>query len=86
MLEKIQENIEVVTFFRLIPKPATHIYKIRWRGREYLITKFAYHYKVWEGRTLLHKFAVSTGTLDFRITYDTGNLFWTLEEVTDGLS
>ena len=85
MIEAIHEKIEVITRFRLLPKPVTEIYKIRWRGREYMIMKLAYHYKVWEGRTRVHKFAVSTGTLDLRLTYDTENLFWVLEEVSDGL-
>ena len=49
-----------------------------------MITKLAYHHKVWEGRTRMHKFAVSTGSLDFRLNYDTENLFWVLEEVSDG--
>ena len=84
MIEAIHEKIEVITRFRLLPKPVTEIYKIRWRGREYMIVKLAYHYKVWEGRTRVHKFAVSTGTLDLRLTYDTENLFWILEEVSDG--
>jgi len=86
MIETIQEKIEVIVRFRLQPQPLTEIYKIRWRGREYMITKLAYHYKVWEGRKRMHKFAVSTGALDFRLTYDTENLFWVLEEVTDGFS
>lgn len=84
MLEKIVEKIEVITLFRLTPEPRTHLYKIRWRGREYMIEKISYHYKIWEGRTRMHKFAVSAGSLDFRITYDTENLFWILEEVSDG--
>jgi hypothetical protein len=86
MIETIKEKIEVIIRFRLTPRPETEIYKIRWRGREYLITKLAYHHKVWEGRTRMHLFAVSTENLDFRISYDTENLFWILEEVTDGLS
>jgi len=84
MLEKIQEKVEVILRFRLTPKPETQIYKIRWRGKEYTINELAYHYKVWEGRTRMHKFAVSTGSLDFRLSYDTENLFWLLEEVSDG--
>jgi hypothetical protein len=84
MIETIQEKVEVILRFRLRPKPETDIYKLRWRGREYRIAKLAYHYKVWEGRTRVHKFAVSTGSLDFRLTFDTENIFWTLEEVSDG--
>ena len=85
MIETIQEKVEVILRFRLMPKPETEIYKIRWRGKEYLIKELAYHHKVWEGRTRMHKFAVSTGNLDFRLNYDTENLFWILEEVSDGL-
>jgi hypothetical protein len=84
MIETIQEKVEVILRFRLLPKPLTEIYKIRWRGKEYTITKLTYHHKVWEGRTRVHKFAVTTGGLDFRLTYDTENLFWLLEEVSDG--
>ncbi len=84
MIETIYEKVEVITRFRLLPKPVTEIYKIRWRGREYLITKLAYHYKVWDGRTRVHKFAVSTNVMDFRMSYDTESLFWVLEEVSDG--
>jgi hypothetical protein len=86
MIETINEKVEVITRFRLLPKPVTDIYKIRWRGRVYQITKLAYHHKVWDGRTRLHKFAVSTNVMDFRITFDTENLFWVLEEVSDGFS
>lgn len=84
MIETIYEKVEVITRFRLLPKPVTEIYKIRWRGREYLITSLAYHYKVWDGRTRVHKFAVSTNVMDFRMSYDTESLFWVLEEVSDG--
>jgi hypothetical protein len=86
MIEQINEKIEVIIRFRLSPKPQTDIFKIRWRGREYVITKITYHYKVWDGRTRMHKFAVTTHNLDFRLTYDTENLFWLLEEVSDGFS
>jgi hypothetical protein len=84
MIESIQEKVEVILIFRLLPHPKTTIYKVKWRGKEYLITKLAYHHKVREGRTLFHKFAVSTGGLDLRLTYDTENLQWILEEVSDG--
>lgn len=84
MIESIQEKVEVIVRFRLVPQPATEIYKIRWRGKEYPVKKIAYHHKVWEGRTRVHKYAVSTASLDFRLNYDTESLFWILEEVSDG--
>jgi hypothetical protein len=86
MIEPINEKIEVVLIFRLTPKPVTEIYKLKWRGKYYVISQTGYHYKVWEGRTRLHKFTVSSGTLDFRLRYDTENLAWILEEVSDGLA
>ena len=86
MIQAIHEKIEVVLVFSLTPKPETTIFKIKWRGKEYPITKLAYHHKVWEGRTRMHKYAVSSVGMDFRINYDTENLQWELEEVSDGLS
>jgi hypothetical protein len=85
MIEQVQERVEVILRFRLTPQVETEIYKIRWRGKEYTITKQAYHYKVWDGRTRLHKFAVSSKNYDLRLTYNTENLFWILEEISDGI-
>lgn len=84
MIEAIREKIEVVLIFRLHPHPVTQIYKIKWRGKYYLISMHAYHHKIWNGRTRFHKFAVTSGNLDFRLSYDTENLQWLLEEVSDG--
>lgn len=84
MIETIKEKVEVIMLFTLKPSPKTQIYKLRWRGKEYIISQIAYHHKVWDGRTRLHKFALSSNGLDFRVTYDTENLFWILEEVSDG--
>jgi hypothetical protein len=86
MIETIQEKVEVILRFRLLPRPETEIYKLRWRGKEYRIVKHAYRHKVWEGRTRVHHFAVSSGSLDFRLTFDSENLFWMLEEISDGFS
>lgn len=84
MITIVQEKVEVILRFKLMPKPETEIYKIRWHGKEYAITKITYMHKVWEGRTRVHKFAVTTGSLDFRLSYNAENLFWILEEVSDG--
>jgi hypothetical protein len=86
MIEAIHEKIEVVLIFRLNPGPITQIYQIKWRGKKYTIGTQAYHHKVWDGRTRCHKFAVSAGNLDFRLSYDTENLQWLLEEVSDGIA
>lgn len=84
MIETIQEKVEVILRFHLLPRPETEIYKLRWRGKEYTITEIAYHHKVWDGRTRIHKYAVNAGSLDFRLVFNTENLFWMIEEVSDG--
>lgn len=86
MIEAIHEKVEVILVFRLLPQPDTKIYKLKWRGKYYIVLKHAYHYKIWQGRTRVHKFTVSSDTLDFRLSYDTENLQWVLEEVSDGFA
>jgi hypothetical protein len=85
MLEQIHEKISVIT----VHNRQKHIvmpYKIRWQGRDYIISKIGFHHKIWQGRNRVHIFSVSTGAIDFRLSYDTESLDWTLEEVSDGLS
>jgi len=83
MLEKINEVVSVIASYnseknRFIP------YKMRWRLRDYFIKRLAYHHKVREGRNLSHIFHVTDGNLDFRMRFDTEDLNWILEEVSDG--
>lgn len=59
--------------------------KLKWQGRVYAIDTIGYHHKVKEGKTLLHIFSVANKTLAFRLSFNTDNLHWTLEEVSDGL-
>ena len=83
MIEAINEKVSVIT----VHNQQTHSvmpYKMRWQGRDYVIKKLGFHHTVRNGRTLLHKFSVSTGAMDFRLSYDTESLIWTLEEVSDG--
>ena len=85
MNEKINEKISVVTVFDrekriVLPK------KIKWQGRVYTIDKIGYHPKVKQGKKLLHIFSVSNNSLAFRLELDTETLFWTLQEVSDGLA
>ncbi len=83
MLEKIHEKIDVITIYRQHEGKVAP-YKIRWNGRDYLITKVGYHHKVREGRTVFHVFHVCSDTLAFRLKHDPDTLHWILEEVSDG--
>ena len=83
MIQKIHEQIDVITIYKRLGSQTTP-YKIRWNGRSYLITKVGYHHKVREGRTVFHIFNVCTDTLAFKLKHDTDTLVWILEEVSDG--
>lgn len=85
MIETINEKVSVITVHSR-EKHSVMPVKLRWQGRDYIINKLGYHHSVRQGRTLLHKFSVSTGTLDFRLSLDTETLGWVLEEVSDGIS
>ncbi len=83
MLEKLFEKVSVISSYSH-EKNRFILYKIRWRLRDYFIKKLAYHHKIREGRELLHIFHVTDGNLDFKLQFNTENLNWILEEVSDG--
>ena len=57
--------------------------KLLWNGREYFITKVGLHHTFRQGQTLYHVFSVASNSLFFRLSLNTDNLFWTLEEISD---
>ena len=59
--------------------------KVRWDGRVYSITKVGLHHNFRVGKTLHHVFSVVAGEIFFRLNFNTENLSWRLEEVSDGL-
>ncbi len=82
MIENINEKIIVITTFNsetglVIPK------KIRWKNRDYLIKNIAYYHKIRQGKNIIHDFHVTDGNLDFRLSLDSENLHWTLNETYD---
>ncbi len=58
---------------------------IVWNGRLYPIIKIGLHHTYRQGRILYHVFSVASRNLFFRLTLNTENLYWKLEEVSDGL-
>jgi len=59
--------------------------KILWDGRIFPALKIGLHHTYREGRELVHIFSVASDNLSFRLKLDTTTLFWTLEEISDGL-
>lgn len=84
MLQRISEPVSVWLIFdhtsnRILPK------RILWKKRIYEIKRMGlrHHFRV--GRTLFHIFSVESEELFFRLSLNTDNLLWKLEEVSDGL-
>lgn len=83
MNEVIKEKVSIITGYDRM-KGLVMPRKMRWQGRDYLFSKLTYHHKIRQGRTILHIFHVTDGSIDFRLCLDTENLHWVLEEVCDG--
>jgi hypothetical protein len=86
MREKINEEVSVVMYYsakKRVGLPHT----ISWQNREYKVGKIGYHHPVWDGKTLHHIFELVDveQTIWFRLNFDTSNLHWLLEAVSDGL-
>lgn len=85
MIQKISAPVSVETVYdhrRRIVFPR----RIFWDGRLFSNVKVGLHHTFREGRTLFHIFSVVSEGVSFRLRLDTESLFWTLEELSDGLA
>lgn len=85
MLTEIDEKVSMLLAYNKetgIVKP--HI--MRWNKKYITFKEVTYHHLIKKGRTAIHVFHVTDGTLDFRLHFDTQTLHWKLKEVTDGNS
>lgn len=86
MREQIGKEVSVVMYFSARQRLALpHL--LRWQNKDYQVGKIGYHHSVKEGATLHHifEFIDSEGTMWFRLNFNTANLHWKLEAVSDGL-
>lgn len=87
MREKINEEVSVVMYYSARQRLALpHL--IDWQNKQYSVGKIGYHHTVWEGKTLHHIYELvdKEQTLWFRLDFDTSNLHWKLEAISDGLA
>lgn len=84
MIQKISAPISVQLVYDHHHKSVTPR-QILWDGKVIRIAKVGMHHTIREGRTLFHIFSVVSSDLFFRLKLDTNTLFWTLEEIADGL-
>lgn len=87
MREKINEEVSVVMYYsarKRVGLPHT----ISWQNKEYSVKKIGYHHTITEGRTLHHIFELTVKEEDLwmRLNFDTSNLHWNLEVVSDGIA
>lgn len=84
MIQKISApvSVQLVYDHRLRTVAPRQIF---WDGKVIRVSKIGMHHTVREGRTLFHIFSVVSSDLFFRLKLDTNTLFWTLEEIADGL-
>lgn len=59
---------------------------IIWKGRSHNINQIGLHHHYREGNILYHVFSVVSGTIFMRLKFDTDNLGWVLEEISENLS
>lgn len=84
MIQDLHEPITVKTVYdhknrRVYPS------ELFWQNQTCKITKLGLHHTYRAGTTLFHVFSISTDLLSFKLQLDTGNLFWTVEQISDGL-
>lgn len=84
MHEIIHEQVSVITIYDrnkglVIPR------KVKWQGRVYTITTIGYHHRIKEGKKLVHVFSVANSSIAMRLLFDTENLHWMLEEISDDM-
>lgn len=85
MRQKINEEISVVMFYSAKNKLAQpHL--LSWRNVEYEVGKIGYHHRIFKGRTAHHIYELvdKASSLWFRLNFNTDNLHWTLEVISDG--
>ncbi|MBI3955078.1 hypothetical protein HY338_01435 [Candidatus Gottesmanbacteria bacterium] len=85
MSVKIDELVSVELIFDS-RKKSVYPRRLKWQNRIYAIDKIGLHHTVRRGRDLFHIFSVSARNSFFRLSFNTDNLHWRLEEVEEGIN
>lgn len=84
MIQKVFTLVSVSFYYDAKKKKAFPKWLV-WEERLYPVVKLGLHHSFYKGRTLFHVFSVASKTLFFRLIFNTENLSWRLEEISDGL-
>ncbi len=85
MTQNISESVSVQMVFdhRLhLAKPQ----QLFWNNKVYPVTQIGLRHCLREGRKLFHIFSLVSHNLFFRLRFDTENLSWTIEQISDGIT
>lgn len=85
MIQKLSIPISVQTVYDCKQRTVSPR-QIVWKGSPVRISQVGLHHTFRDGRTLFHIFSVTAQGLSFRLKLNTESLFWTLEEISDGLA
>jgi hypothetical protein len=87
MRERIDEKVSVVSFYSH-KKGSFSPYLIYWQNKDYMVGELGITHTYKHGDSWHHIFEVvdKEKTLTFRLNFDTKELTWTLEVVSDGLT
>jgi len=85
MTQKINSPVSVMMDFNHYQNKIKPI-QIQWNNRDFRIEQVGMHHQFHQGKKLLHVFSVTSKGMFFKLVLDTENLFWNLEEISDGLS
>jgi hypothetical protein len=85
MRQKINKEVSIVSFYNS-RKQIAQPYVISWNNQDHTVGEIGYHHKIYDGKICHHIFELvnSQQTLWFRLDFNTDNLHWTLQEVSDG--
>ncbi|MGH7237750.1 MAG: hypothetical protein ACREHG_03930 [Candidatus Saccharimonadales bacterium] len=87
MREIINEKVSVSLIFNARSRRAMPRI-IAWQNQRFRVDKIGFHHTVWRGRVLHHVFELvdQDETIWMRLDFNTENLHWTLEVISDGLA
>ncbi len=85
MIQKLSDPVSVQMVYDHL-QHKVNPQQLLWHGKVHKISQVGLHHTYRDGQTLIHIFSVTSLNLFFRLKLDTSNLFWTLEEISDGLT
>lgn len=76
----VNERVEVLAVYRKQGDTSSLCMpsKMRWRGKEIVLTELALRHPTVAGKRMLHVFHVSDGANGYRLEFDAEALTWTL--------